>query len=142
MTVIVDATPLIYLAAIGRFHLLENLYRRIVIPSAVREEVVVQGSGRWGAAETAAATWIDCQAVSDPAKIAAVPADLDAGEREVIALADEICANLVIMDESGGRDELKRRGLACVGTVGVLMLAKDRGLISTLKPELDGLRAC
>jgi uncharacterized protein len=142
MTVIVDVTPLIYLAAISRFSLLESLYRRIIIPSAVRDEVVVQGSGRWGATETAAANWIDCRAVSDPATMAAVPADLDLGEREVIALAEEHRANLVIMDESSGRHELKRRRFTLIGTMGVLMLAKGRGLITTLKPEFDGLRAC
>jgi predicted nucleic acid-binding protein len=142
MTVIVDATPLIYLAAIGRFELLETLYRRIIIPTAVHDEVVVQGGGRWGATEAAAANWIDCRAVSDPAMMAAVLADLDPGEREVIALAEELCADIVIMDESSGRHELKRRGFTFIGTVGVLMLAKDRGLITTLKPELDRLRAC
>ncbi len=45
-TVIADATPLIYLAAIGKFDLLGALYGRIVIPSAVYDEVVIQGAGR------------------------------------------------------------------------------------------------
>ena len=54
-TVIADATPLIYLAAIGKFDLLGVLYGQIVIPSAVYDEVVIQGSGRPGAAETAGA---------------------------------------------------------------------------------------
>ena len=45
-TVITDSTPLIYLAAIGKFDLLGVLYGQIIIPSAVYEEVVIQGAGR------------------------------------------------------------------------------------------------
>ena len=80
--------------------------------------------------------------MSDPAKLTALPAALDGGEREVIALADERHAELVIMDEAAGRRELSRRGLAFLGTVGVLILAKQRQLLAALKPELDQLRAC
>jgi len=139
---VVDSTPLIYLAAMGRFDLLQALYGRIVIPAGVRDELVVQGAGRWGAAETAAASWIDCQPVVDIAKLAVLPGNLDGGEREVIALAEEVPADLVIMDESSGRQELKRRGIPFIGTVGVLMLAKKGGLLALLKPELDKLRVC
>jgi predicted nucleic acid-binding protein len=65
MIAVVDATPLIYLAAIGKFDLLRSLYGRIVIPAAVFEEVVIQGPGQWGAAETAAADWIDRRMVGE-----------------------------------------------------------------------------
>ncbi len=66
MTGVSNSTPLIYLAAIGRFGLLQALYGRISIPLAVFDEVVTQGTGRWGAAETANANWIDRRAISDP----------------------------------------------------------------------------
>jgi len=46
MTVIADATPLICLAAIGKFDLLRVLYGRIVVPFAVYDEVVNRGAGR------------------------------------------------------------------------------------------------
>jgi predicted nucleic acid-binding protein len=141
-TVIADSTPLIYLAAIGKFDLLGVLYGQIIIPSAVYEEVVIQGAGRPGAAETAGASWIDRQAVSNPAKVTSLPTHLDSGESEVIALAEELRADLVIMDESAGRHVLAGRRMAFIGTVGVLMQAKQRGLIAALKPELDQLRAC
>ena len=48
MTVVADATPLIYLAAIGKFDLLEMLYGRIIIPEGVYHEVVTQGASRPG----------------------------------------------------------------------------------------------
>ena len=57
MTVICNSTPLIYLAAIGKFDILKALFGRITIPLAVYHEVVVQGAGRWGAAETAGAVF-------------------------------------------------------------------------------------
>ena len=141
MIVVADATPLIYLAAIGKFDLLQILYGRISIPSAVYEEVVIQGAGRSGASETAAADWIDRQALHDPSKLATLQTHLNGGESETIILAEELPADLVIMDEAAGRHELGLRQLPFIGTVGVLMQAKQRGLISSLKSELDQLRA-
>jgi uncharacterized protein len=141
-TVVADATPLIYLAAIGQFDVLGVLYGRIVIPGAVYDEVVMHGAGRAGAAETAGAAWIDRQAVSNRAEATSLQAHLDSGESEAIVLADELHADLVVMDEAAGRRILAGRGIAFIGTVGVLMQAKKRGLIAELKPELDQLRAC
>lgn len=53
MIVVSNSTPLISLAAIGKFDLLRTLHGRIYVPDAVFDEVVAQGSGRWGAAEVA-----------------------------------------------------------------------------------------
>ena len=140
MIIVADSTALIYLAAISKFDLLQALYGQILIPTAVYEEVATQGAGRWGSSETAAATWIDYRPVADPAKLLGVPPRLNGGEKEVIALAEEVHADLVIMDEARGRQELIKRGITFMGTVGVLMVAKQRGLIAELKPELDQLR--
>jgi predicted nucleic acid-binding protein len=140
--VVVNSTPLIYLAAVGRFDLLRSLYRQIVIPVAVFDEVVLQGAGQWGAAETPAANWIDRRAVTDRSRVSALLGQLDLGESEVIALAQELGADLAIVDEMAARHELANRGLPYIGTVGVLMQAKQQGLIPSLKRELDQLRAC
>jgi predicted nucleic acid-binding protein len=142
MIVVCDSTPLIYLAAIGKFDLLQALYARLRIPTAVYDEVVIQGSGRWGDVETAGASWIDRHTVADLVKLTGLQTYLHGGESEVVVLAEELHADLVIMDELAGRRELTQRGIACVGTVGVLMEAKQRGLIASLKSELDHLRAC
>lgn len=111
-----------------------------LIPSAVYEEVVTQGSGRWGAAETSGAGWIDREAVQDQNKLVGLQSHLHGGESEVILLAEELQAGLVLMDETAGRRELAQRGIAFLGTVGVLMQGKQRRLINLLKPELDQLR--
>lgn len=142
MTAVSNATPLIYLAAIGQFDLLQVLYGRIHVPSAVYHEVVTQGAGRWGAAETAGARWIEQHTVADLAQVTSLQLHLHGGESEVVVLAEALRADLVIVDESAARAELAQRGLAFIGTVGVLMTAKSRGLITALKPELDQLRAC
>jgi predicted nucleic acid-binding protein len=142
MTVVADSTVLIYLAAIGRFDLLAALYGRILIPTAVYDEVVTQGAGRWGAAETAAADWIDQHAIVDISRVTNLQAILGRGESEVIVLAEALRAHVVIMDESAGRQELSKRKITFVGTIGILLQAKLRGLIPLIKPELDRLRSC
>jgi predicted nucleic acid-binding protein len=141
MTVVADATPLIYLAAIRKFHLLQTLYGRIVIPEAVHDEVVTQGGPRPGAVETAASAWVERRRVVDSNKVSALRSRLGDGESEVIVLAEEIGADLVIIDETAARRELAARGIAYTGTVGSLIQARFRGLIPALKPELDQLRA-
>jgi predicted nucleic acid-binding protein len=67
---------------------------------------------------------------------------LHGGESEVVVLAEELHADLVIMDDSAARRELTQRGITFIGTAGSLIVAKSRGLINALKPELDQLRAC
>jgi predicted nucleic acid-binding protein len=142
MVVVSNATPLIYLAAIGRFELLQNLFERITIPEAVYEEVVTNGAGGWGATETAKAEWIERRRVSTTSTLGSLPTNLNGGELEVISLAVELPANLVIMDEFAGRAELARRKMPVVGTVGVLIQAKRRNLIPALAVEMDRLKAC
>ena len=88
------------------------------------------------------ANWIDRHTVTDLAQVANLQLHLHGGERKVVVLAAELQANLVIGDESAARRELARCGLRFNGTVGVLMEVKQRGLIRSLKPELDHLRLC
>jgi predicted nucleic acid-binding protein len=140
--VVVNSTPLIYLAAIGRFDLLRSLYRQVIIPMAVFDEVVLQGAGQWGAAETDAADWVDRHVVADRPEVSALLGQLDLGESEVIALAKELRADLAVVDETAARRELANRGIPFIGTIGVLMQARQQALIPSLRPELDQLRAC
>jgi predicted nucleic acid-binding protein len=141
MIVVADSTVLIFLSAIGRFDLLVSLYGGIVIPDGVYDEVVTRGAGRWGADETATAAWIGRQTVADLTKATDLLSHLGRGESEVILLAEELAADLVIMDEADGRQELSKRKISFVGTAGILLQAKMKGMIPAAKPELDRLRA-
>jgi predicted nucleic acid-binding protein len=137
--VVVDATPIIGLALIDRLHLLQDLYGEVVIPEAVRSEVMTGGSRRVGVGQLDGATWIRTVALRDPGR-ADLLSDLDRGEAEVIALAQEIMAGLVIIDERLARRHARRLHLPLTGTVGVLLRAKERGLIPRVAPFIHGLR--
>lgn len=136
MIVVADASPLILLAAVNQLDLLPQLYGQVAVPQTVFDEVVGQGSGRPGAAELQSAPWVVIH--PDPA----VPASstLDSGEAKAIALALRLHADLLVIDERQGRVEAVRSGIEIIGVLGVLMVARDKGLISSLRPVLDQLR--
>lgn len=139
MIVISDASPLVSLARIDRLSLLRELYAEITIPPAVRTEVVVQGAGEPGAQEVKGADWIEVCQVGNPDLVRALRQELDAGEAEAIALAKELGAEFVLMDERLGREVAAHLGVRCVGTLGVLTEAKGRDLLDAVKPLLDRL---
>ena len=66
--------------------------------------------------------------------------DLEQGEAESIALALEIAADLLLMDEKEGRRAAERHGLNVVGVVGILIEAKANGFVSHVRLHLDALR--
>jgi len=135
---VVDSTPIIALALVGRLDLLQQLYGQIVIPPAVQREVLAGGPGAAGRTELDQATWIRVAPLQD-ARRAEMLSDLDLGEAEVIALAQELDADVVIIDERLARRHTKRLGLALTGTLGVLLRAKRTGLISSIAPLIEQL---
>ena len=140
MSVVSNASALINLARIGKPDLLRELYGQLLIPQAVWQEVVVEGVGQPGADEVKSATWIKSQAATNRQLVRALQQDLDAGEAEAIALALEIKADLLLMDERLGRETARHLGLRYVGLIGVLIESKRKGLIGAIKPHLDALR--
>lgn len=138
-TVVVNTTPIIALALIGQLDLLQHLYGEVVIPPAVQAEVLAGGPGSIGVAELQEANWIQTVSMQDPRR-ADLLSDLDRGEAEVIALAQELNAELVIIDERLARRHAKRLGLTLTGTLGVLLKAKERGFVPAVGPLIDQLR--
>ncbi|MDY7095237.1 MAG: DUF3368 domain-containing protein [Acidobacteriota bacterium] len=138
--VVVNSTPIITLSLLDRLDLLQGLYGGILIPSAVEREVVSGGPDRPGASQLALAPWIEAVSLQDPSR-ADLLSDLDRGEAEVIALAQEQKADLVVIDERLGRRHARRLGLPLTGTLGILLKAKSQGLIPQIAPALATLRS-
>ncbi|MGE5263649.1 MAG: DUF3368 domain-containing protein [Acidobacteriota bacterium] len=136
--VVLNTTPIIALALIGKLDLLQQLYGQVLIPPAVRDEILSGGPKGSGVAELQKSNWIRTTLLTDPSR-ADLISDLDRGEAEVIALAKELNASLVIIDEHLGRQHAKRLGLKLTGTIGVLLEAKRKGLVPVVKPLLEQL---
>ncbi|MCC7353851.1 MAG: DUF3368 domain-containing protein [Anaerolineae bacterium] len=134
--VVSNTTPLIALASIQQLDLLPSLFGRIMVPSAVAEELAAAGTEVPGAAALQA-TWIQVVPVNDMRIAEAFP--LDKGEAETLALAIEQNAELVIADERLARRQARRLGLPLTGTLGILLLAKEQGLITLLRPQVESL---
>ncbi len=141
--IVSDSSTLIHLARIGRLALLKEFFGQVVITLAVYKEVVEQGGGRAGAAEVTRACqsgWIEIMAPADESLVRLLKRDLDDGEAEVIALAIEQRAMLLLVDESEARRIAGMYGLPKTGVIGILLRAKREGHIDSLRVELDRLR--
>lgn len=141
MRIVCNSTVLIALSRIGHLWLLERLFGKLLIPAAVYTDVVVKGSGRPGAEDVAEARWVHVKEVRDVSVVEELVSVLHRGEAEAIALAKEISADLIVLDDNLAREIARIRGLNVAGTLALLRRAKERGLIPELKPLLDALRS-
>ena len=135
--VVVNTTPIIALSLVGELGLLRSLYDEVVVPSAVEAEVLAGGRDGIGSSELIEASWLRVASLQDSRR-ADLLADLDRGEAEV--LAQELNADLVIIDERLARLHAKRLGLTLTGTLGVLLRAKQLGHVKAVAPLIDRLR--
>ena len=141
MIVVSNATPLIAMAMADRFDLLRSIFGRIYIPPGVYEEVVEEGGERFGAMEVRQAAWIQVIEAKDKLAIEVLEDDLGKGESETIVLAREMQADWVLVDERLARRKLELLHVPTIGTLGILLKAKELGLLHTIGPEVDKLRA-
>lgn len=135
--VIINNTPLVALASINQLHLLPALFGQVLVPEAVVAEfLAMEREAR--APLLAGETGLAPVSLSNPTHSLRY-VGLDRGEAEVLALAEELGAGLVIMDELRGRRYARRLGITVSGTVGVLLLAKERGLVDAVAPLIKQL---
>ncbi len=139
MIVVSDTSPVTNLAAIGRLDLLQKLYEKVIIPQAVYRELAHVSDGMQGTTPLQIPEWIECQAVVDRAVVTALQMEVDEGEAEAIALAMELKADFLLLDERHGRAIASRFGLRFIGLLGVVIEAKHRGYIPAVKPIVDDL---
>ncbi len=132
--VVVNSTPLVAFWAIGRLDILHSLFGEIVIPPAVREEFLsTEKETRRKILRDEA--WIRIVELENPNRTGAF-ASLDQGEAQVLALAEEQNASLVLIDERKARRYAERLKLPLSGTLGVLLLAKEEKIIPAISPLL------
>ena len=141
MIVVSNTSPISNLAAIGQLGFLQQLYGNVIIPKAVYQEL--RDSGATDPATLAVQTldWIQTQSVTNLALLQTLQNNLDIGEAEAIALAVELNADRLLVDERQGRNEAIRAGLQVTGLLGVLLAAKQQRLIPLVQPVLDDLIA-
>jgi uncharacterized protein len=139
MTIVSNTSPITNLAGVGKLDLLHQLYGTITIPQAVYNEMAGIGKTVPGTLEVQALPWIATQSVTDLNQVAALQAVLDQGEAEAIALALQLSAELLIINENPGRAIARQYGINITGVLGVLLEAKRQGLLLVVKPLMDQL---
>lgn len=139
MKVICNASPIINLSLIGKLDLIQSIFRRIIITQAVYDEISVLSEFDIGYIDLTRLDWIEVKPVQNQPLLKLLKTELDEGESETIALASAISADLVILDEKNGRKKAETLGLKITGILGLLVLAKERGLIEDVKPQMDKL---
>ena len=139
MIVVSNTSPIVYLSAIGQLDLLQKLYGQILIPVAVFNEIINVGNTDESATIVPSLRWVQTRQIADQAFASTLYSEIDLGESEAIALAVELNADRLLIDERLGRTIALRFGLQVIGVLGVLIAAKRRALISNVRPFLDQL---
>lgn len=141
MIVVSNTTPLSKLAKVGYMNLLGESFGQVIIPQEVYDEVTT--GIHPAVSEVRSATWLEVRSIGDREQVPILQAQtgLDLGECAAIILAEELGADLVLIDEWAARKVAQSRSLPVTGTAGVLLVAKNRGLIPQVKPILDALIA-
>lgn len=128
ISAVVDSACLIGLERIGRLDLLPNLLHPVLVPPAVISEFGSQPG------------WMQVVAPIDRGMVAAMRLIVDFGESEAITLAYEMGVR-IILDDRKAREAAHRLGIPVTGTVGLLIKAKQAGLVTKILPLLDALDA-
>ncbi len=141
MIVVSDTTPISELAKVGQLNILVELYGQVIIPQEVYDELT---TGNHPAVNVVPfLDWLEVYPVDDAQQIKTLQSKtgLHLGESAAMILAEQLNADQLLIDERAAR----RFALACklpvIGTVGILVLAKQRGLLESVKDALDALIA-
>lgn len=118
-------------------HLLFRLYGQIVITPSVYDEVANQSKP--GSEQIKKAEYLKIENVQDKVAVELLLASFGKGEAEVLALAKEKQADIVLVDERKARKAVRRAGFSVIGVLGVLIIAKKKNLIRSVKPLIEDL---
>lgn len=142
MPAVSDTSPLLGLSAIGLLDLLESQFETVYIPQAVLDELKAGTNFRGASAIQQALKnrWLEPREVQNKPLAQALSLELDKGESESIALAVDLGIQILVMDETMGRERARAMGLQTVGVLGVLLNAKRYEQIKSVKSAMESLR--
>jgi predicted nucleic acid-binding protein len=124
------------LITIGRLIILEQVFKEIIIPEGVYQELQRKGGQKEIIDQS---EWIRIEEVRNEVLVKNLLKTLDRGEAESVVLALELNASYLLMDEKKGRKIAEDYGIVITGLLGVLKRAKSKGFINSVKPILDEL---
>jgi len=127
--VISDTSCLIILTKIKELDLLRQFYKTVTITQDILLDYGEQ-----------LPDWIEVQQAKDHYRQQLLEMQIDKGEASAIALALETNENIIILDDWKARKLADRLGLSVTGTLGVIIKAKNNGIIPSIKPYLDKIR--
>ncbi len=138
--VISNTSPLQYLHQVGTLFLLPQLFGEIWVPEAVVAEIHAGHNRNVSLPDLGALPWLIVHPVQQRAPLPLVT-HLGEGEKEVLALGLELPGSLLLLDDRNARRHAEALGLNVSGTLGVLLLAKERGNLDAVGPVPDRLDA-
>jgi predicted nucleic acid-binding protein len=141
MPVVSNTSPILNLAIVDQLIFLHQQFGEILIPEVVLDELKIneERPGSQTIREAISSGWIQTRSVSHQPLAELLKQTLDKGEAEAIALAVELQADWLLLDEREGRKVAKSLGLRVTGILGVLLRAKQTGELESLQPVIDNL---
>jgi len=136
MIVVSDTTPLISLLKLDLLDILQKMYSEVALPEAVYDELVTNAAFQKEAQAIRDCAFLRKEAVRNCFAVRVLEAEmlLDRGESEALVLAEDLQADLLLVDERRARTIAKQLGIPIAGTLGVLLEAKRRGLCAVAAP--------
>lgn len=138
--IVSNTTPISNFLHVGKLSVLGELFGVVYIPEAVANEVNVAFSGCKEWQESLEGKQIIIQPISNTTLARQMVPFLHQGEAEAICLSLEKSAKLCLIDDKDARTIAQLNNLPVTGTLGVLLKAKEIGLISSVKQPMDSLR--
>lgn len=137
---VIDSSPVILLARVGRIDLLSLLSETILVPRAVADEI--RAKGPEDPAVVAIGTPGRFEVVDSPRPSEAIlDWELGAGEQAVLAWASGHPGSLAIIDDAEARRCARTIGVPVIGTLGIVLRAKSAGALDKARPTVEGLIA-
>lgn len=135
MIAVSNTSPLILLDKAGHLLIIGKLFKKVFIPPSVNAEWLRPGG-------YIVPEWLSVEQLSKDAQNTAngLYQKLDKGESEAIALFSSLNANYLLLDDLNGRRLATSKGFPVVGTLGILVAAKQKGIIPKIAPILDELK--